>query len=61
MGAVECRWVIECDCWCGTDENDGDDNWCMYVCYDEYDSDNCDDASGIMKMMTIEMMTALMT
>ena len=29
---------------------------CMYVWYDEYDGDNGDDASGIIKMMT-----ALMT
>ena len=37
---------------------------CMYVWYDEYDEydgDDGDDASGIMKMMFIETMTALMT
>jgi hypothetical protein len=20
IGAVECRWVIDCDCWCDTDD-----------------------------------------
>ena len=25
MGAVECRYAIECVCWCDTDENDDDD------------------------------------
>ncbi len=25
IGADECRWVIECDCWCDT--GDDDDRW----------------------------------
>ena len=29
IGADECRWVIECDCWCDTD--DDDDRWMMWV------------------------------
>ena len=22
IGAVECRWVVECDYWCDTDDNE---------------------------------------
>jgi hypothetical protein len=30
IGTDECRWVIECDCWCGTDD-DVDDRWMMIL------------------------------
>jgi hypothetical protein len=26
IGAVECSWVIECDCWCDTYDDDDDDD-----------------------------------
>ena len=35
IGAVECRWVIECDCWCDTDVDD------------DYDSDDDDDLGAV--------------
>jgi len=33
IGAVECIWVIDCDCWCDT-HDDSDDNihwWWWYM------------------------------
>ena len=29
VGAVECRWMIDCDCWCDTSDDcdGGDDYW----------------------------------
>ena len=44
IGAIKCKWVIECDCWCDTEEDDDDDESvgvdrscskrvCMYVDY----------------------------
>ena len=32
IGAFECRWVIECDCWCDTDNDDDDDDICAVEC-----------------------------
>ncbi len=36
VGAVECGWLIEYDCWCDTDDDDHDD-------VDNDDVDNVDD------------------
>ena len=35
IGAVNCWWVIECDCWCDTHDGDIDD--------DDIDVDNDDE------------------
>ena len=40
IGAIECRWVIECDCWYDTDDDDYDDN---YDDDDDDEDDNFDD------------------
>ena len=25
IGAIDCRWEVDCDCWCDTDGDDNDD------------------------------------
>jgi hypothetical protein len=48
IGALECRWVIECDFWCDTVDDDIDDVECRFiVCdslYDTNDSEDVDDS-----------------
>ena len=31
ISADECRWVIECDCWCDTGDDVDDDWWMMMI------------------------------
>jgi len=47
VGAVECRWIIECDCWCDTNDDcdGGDDYW--------------DDDDYIIMIMVVMMMNAV--
>ena len=50
IGAAACRWLIECNCWCDTDNNlkhhtdDTDDCWC--------DTDYSDDHHYLLKLHT---------
>ena len=41
IGAVECKWVIECDCWYDTDDDDVDNDCCV-IDYDDDDDDDHD-------------------